>query len=248
MILKSGISVRIFSNGIMKDKVLQYLKGVDPKKVNVILNVNNPESYSIKSWKILNKTMKGLNKIARAGYTIHDRNFNGSWLISLIRKYNLKKVVRLGLAAPLADGGNKHLSALDHGQIGKYVVSFSKECDKHNIRIDFDCGFRLCSFTKKQIGQLYYDDNFPLLFCKGANDINIDLTMWRCFATSGLFNASMNDFNTVRDADKYFNDRFKNIQELGAEPKCRKCKHFIRKTCHGGCIGYALRSFKKGIN
>ena len=248
LIISNGFFVRLFTNGIMRNETVQFLKSYDPEKLQITLNVNYQGSYKQGQWGKLTSALRALNRITIPGHTIHDLKFDGKWLIELIKKYDLRKNIRLGIAAPLFGSDNTYISLRDHKRLGENVMRFSRECDDSGIQIIFDCGFRLCSFTEKQIGQLYYNDNAPLFSCPTVIDVNVDLTLWRCFATSNIFNAKLGDFKDLNAAREFFDKKFEKLRAVGADPACLECKHLAKKTCRGGCIGHTLKSFKAGPN
>lgn len=243
-ILASGLKIVIFTNGLMEEENVQYLEKMDPKKVSVIANMNTPADYFPSTWKKLNLTLQRISKITQLGHTIYNTQFDGSGLIESVKNNNLKTSIRLGIAAPLSVEENKFPPIDDHRKIAKRIVSFADDCDKNHITLVFDCGFKTCNFSEIEIGHMFHQDIFFRAHCHPVIDVNIDLTIWRCFATSKMFNAPLSDFKDVSEARKYFNKKFSKITFGGARKECKECRHFFRKTCSGGCLGYVINTLK----
>jgi len=244
MIVNEGLHFKIFSNGIIrKEKDVLFLRDIDDKMCDIAININAKNSYKRGEYGVVKETLKILHKKISLAFNIYKENFKVCFLIELIKKYNLKKKVRLGIASPVLGYNNQYVPLDKHRIIAKKIVEFVSKCDKTDISCSFDCGFTLCSFTKPECGELQYFNSPLATFCNTALDVAPDLTVWRCFATSALWNRNLTDFKNIDEALRFFEDKFKAFQEIGATEKCFRCKYLRRKQCGGGCLVHTLKSF-----
>ncbi|MFH1868901.1 MAG: radical SAM protein [Candidatus Omnitrophota bacterium] len=242
-ILDKGHEILLYSNGMIRKSVLAYLSKIKKEKWGMLLNVNIPQSYSKKEWSIINETMDTLSDKIGLGHTICRPDFRGDFIIKLIKKYRLIKCVRLGMAAPICGHKNLYLSFNGHKKAASRVVKFAQKCNLLDIYISFDCGFLLCSFTEKEIGRLFYY-NVPLTCtCTPVIDVGPDLMIWRCFATSMIWQKNLKDFKNLEEIYSFYVNKFKPFKKSGILKKCFRCKYLQRGQCVGGCLGHTLKSF-----
>lgn len=235
--------VNIFSNGIIKNSVIKFLNELNKKKWKMLLNINNLDSYSKFEIFSIDRTIGLLKSQIILGYNIYSINFNADHIIDYIEKYKLEKIIRLGIANPSPKHDNNSISLEEHRRIGLMIVRFAKKCNEHNISIDFDCGFTLCSFSKNDLGKLsLYGSPFQSI-CPGVIDVGIDLSVWRCFPTSSIFRKNLKDFRNLEEIKAFYRNKFFLFRSVGSTNKCFKCKRLILRECKGGCLGNTLKSF-----
>lgn len=244
MILTEGLNIKIYSNGIIRKDIISFLQSIDRNKWEMLLNINDLKSYTNKEWSRIHNVLKMLNKQITLGFNIYMVDFDAEFLIELIKKYELRNVVRLGTASPLYKQNNKFLSLKDHKKIAPKIVQFAKKCDVLDISVTFDCNFNLCSFTEKELGQLFYYNSPLETDCPTVIDVGPDLTLWRCFATSMIWNKKLTDFTNLDEINRFYMNKFKTFQRVGVLDKCFRCKYLRRQQCSGGCLGHTLKSFK----
>jgi hypothetical protein len=248
MILEAGLDIQLFTNGLMPDRVREYLRRQGRGRVRMLLNINDQSAYSREQDERLKTTLEALNDKITLGYNIYGAEFDIRFAARYIDEYKLQRAIRLGLAAPVYGRRNAYLPLRDHRRVAERIVEFARLFDRRDISFTFDCGFRLCSFTDKQIGELYYCNSPLRTTCKPVFDVSPGLKVWRCFATSLLHSADLRDFRDERQLNEYFDRKFQALAAIGAHDTCRSCKHFKRGQCHGGCLGYTLASFHKAEN
>lgn len=242
MLLENGFNITLFTNGIIKKDIVLFLKETEARKVKVILNIDEPEHYVEKEWTQIERTMKILGNKLQLGFTIYRTTFNMNFMLQLIETHNLVRGIRLGIASPIFGQNNKYLSPEEHKKIIPKIITFSNECDKLNVSFDFDCGFMLCSFTERNIGKIYYNKSLVRAVCNPVIDIGPDLSVWRCFATSMIYNKKLTDFEDVNEIEKFYNKKFRVFRKIGAKKECFSCKYLERSQCGGGCLGYTLKT------
>jgi radical SAM protein with 4Fe4S-binding SPASM domain len=244
MIMKEGLHFKLFSNGVIRRKKDRlFLRDIDAKRCNITININTEELYRKEEYALVKETLQNLHEKIRLGFNIYREDFDVAFLIELINKYNLKREIRLGIASPILGYSNQHIAIDKHRMVAEKIVNFAAKCDQSDISISFDCGFTLCSFTEEECGKLQYANSPLVVHCGPVIDVAPDLTVWRCFATSALWNKSLNDFNNVEEIERFYDNKFWRFRKVGATGKCFRCKYLRRKQCSGGCLAHTLKSF-----
>jgi len=241
MVLDSGLEIQLFSNGIIKKENVAFLNKIDRSMCEILININNPEFYSPHDWRIINYVLKTLQNRVSLGFNIHSTQVDMGFLLLLIKKYRLKKQIRLGMSLPVIGDDNKYLHLTDYRRITEKIIKFAKHCDKMDTVIIFDCGFRLCDFTEEECGRLAYFNSPLISHCRMPIDVGPDLTVWPCFVTSKLWNKKLTDFNNIKEIREFYINRIKQFKLLGTKNNCLKCKYLRRGQCSGGCLGHIFK-------
>jgi organic radical activating enzyme len=242
-LLKEGFFVHIFTNGIIKKEYVDFLSTVDRDKFSILINVNSLESYSKNELSLIKNTLKTLRSNVGLGFTIYKINFKPDFLLSLIMKYKLKKHIRFGMASPIWGYDNEYLSLMAHKKVARKITQFAKKCDIIDVSIGFDCGFTLCSFTENDCGRLFYYNARLSADCGHVIDVGPDLKVWRCFATSMIWNRMLTDFKDLDSIYKFYENKCMAFRRIGSFDKCLRCRYLERRQCAGGCLGHTLKSF-----
>ena len=244
LLLGQGFKPSIFSNGQMKKGVADFLAKNASKRIELVVNIHHPSSYQEREWAQISYVLKRLPKITNLGFNIYKENFNAGFMIRLIKRYGLCKKVRLGIANPLLGENNIYLSSGKHKGIIQRIVRFARACDAEDVMVQFDCGFTLCSFSRKQIGELCYLNAAPSFHCQGPIDVGPGLEVWRCFATSSLWVRKLSEFKNLSEIRNFYQKKFEPFRQIGSQKSCLNCKYLRRRQCGGGCLTYPLKSFK----
>jgi radical SAM protein with 4Fe4S-binding SPASM domain len=242
-IMKEGLSFTLFSNGIIrKEKDRLFLRDVDPKQCEIAININTEDFYGKAEYAVVKETLQSLHDKIQLGFNIYREDFDATFLIELINEYRLQRRIRLGIASPILGHNNQHVAIDKHRTVAEQIVKFADQCDQSDISINFDCGFTLCSFTEGECGKLQYANSPLVAYCAPVIDVAPDLTVWRCFATSALWNKNLNDFRNLEEIQQFFEKKFWKFQRVGATGKCFRCKHLRRKQCGGGCLAHTMKA------
>jgi cyclic pyranopterin phosphate synthase len=242
LILDSGIKIHLFSNGIVPFKHIEFLSLVDKDKCDILLNINPLQSYNRQEKINLTKTLVSLNNKISLGFTIYQENFSASFMLPIIKKYNLKKIIRISQAHRLFGFPNRYLPLSARSFVAKRIVNFAQECDRKDVVLNFDCGFSLCSFSVKDLGRLRLYGAGTNMLCNPVIDVSPDLTLFRCFATSKIWNKKLDDFNNLNQIYNYYQEKSLRFIRLGNNGKCLHCKYMERLQCAGGCLSFTLSS------
>jgi len=244
ILIKAGLYLDIFTNGLMKRDIVLFLKGLDPKKYRVLLNINSPKSYSKREWSILNRTARLLgNTQLSLSFNIYQLEFNMDFTIDFIQRYHLVKRIRVGLATPIFGSNNKYVEITEYPKIGNKILDFVEKIRGTGILLVFDCGFTLCSFTDEQLGRLFRFGTHLFFHCESVIDVGPDLSVWSCFATSQIWNRKLTDFTDLNAVIDFYQEKFSGFHRVGSRSSCLRCEHLRLGNCSGGCLGHTLKEF-----
>lgn len=237
-----GFYISIFTNGIFSEQKRKFLS--KKNNLTLLLNINHPENYTDIEWQAVNATMQDLSKNIYLGFNIYKIGTSFSFLLDLIKKYNLQRKIRLGVANPTLGNNNIYLGIEAQRKISDKIVGFSRKCNMCNVGLSFDCGFILCAFTRRQLGELCYNTGYvPKTNCYPPIDISPDLKVFYCFALSTKSDVKLMDFKSVSEITDYFNNKFAAFKRIGGMDRCFKCKYLNRQQCGGGCLTHVLKTF-----
>lgn len=244
MLIDSKLKVLLFTHGLMDPKNMEFLHDTPEELISMLFNVNEVSSYSRSKIDILENNLAALRHRVTLGFTIARSDFSLQYHLDLIARYELQPVVRLGIAAPIWGESNQHVSLAEHPYVAEQITAWSYKCEKAGVQLSFDCGFLLCSFTNEQLGQLCRMGSFLTAHCSGPIDVGPELDVWRCFATSMIWNKKLNDFSTIDEINDYFTRKFNKFRSIGSLDECFTCPKLPSGLCAGGCLGHTLRSFQ----
>jgi MoaA/NifB/PqqE/SkfB family radical SAM enzyme len=236
-LIREGFIIVLFSNGTFPERVSDYLKHTPPNSLNIILNMNHRDTYTSIQWKNVERNLKTLNNIISLGFTIYQKQFDYSSVLEYIKKYDLKKEIRLGISLPIVNGDNTFVPYDDFKEIGRRIVEFSAASFKNKISFGLDCGFIVCMFNREQLGILQLNNVNLNFLCDGAIDIGKNGRIWRCFPLYSIYNTNLDKFDSVNALKEYY-DQLLPVKKNGISGNCGNCKHFIQKICSGGCYGF----------
>lgn len=245
-LLEEGFGVQIFTNGIIPPKVLSYIKTIPAHKFHSVVNINPPEEYRESEWEVLERTLETLGESASLGLNIDAVDFSFSHIYELIKSYNLKKYLRLGIAQPILGAANRYVPFHQYQDLTPRIMRLVQKANQRNVIVMFDCGFTLCMFTPAQLGQLYLAQARISFHCNAAIDIGPDLTIWHCFPLSGVENIKLDKYKDAQGVFDYYRKRMASYRRMGASERCRDCRYLLRGQCPGGCLAHTINRFKTG--
>lgn len=235
----AGYFVKIFTNGV--SRVLRKgLSGMKTDSLAIILNLNTPDTYSEKERTEIETNCRAFGPALQLSFNIYTPDFSWDFLRHIILKCGIKPTIRLGITQPIQGASNIYLNEKDMPETYGRIVTMVEYLAKSGINVGFDCGFRLCGFTKSERGILAECGVEFLFACRPVLDIGPDLMVWRCFPFSTDRCVKLTDFKTFDEIVTYFNRRWERVQRLGNTDQCQTCMNLKSATCHGGCLSRTL--------
>ena len=243
--LRHNFHVHIFSNGIMKPEIAEFLNHIPDKKISLLCNVSPQAQDSDRKIAKRDYALQCLGKVAHVGMTVTSPHFEYRSLIDMIKRFGLRKRIRLGIAQPIVGQQNEFLKPDDYREAGRSIIRMVKDCFKQDILVGFDCGLTLCMFDKEEIGTLMKCSEGFVIRCRPILDIGPDLDVWHCFPLSEVLISSFDNFANRNDTVKYYQDLIKPYRVLGCMPECFQCRYLRRGQCSGGCLAHAMSTLNR---
>ena len=243
--LSRGFYVNILSNCLWSEDKNEYFSSISPTRMGFLLNVDHPDTYEASEWAAIQRNLRsvGGRRNTTLSFNIFEEKPRGDYVFELAQDYDVRKI-RLSFSMPVVFGDRRNISLPIEGYeaLAPYVVGFTEKAKSLGITVRMDNTVPLCMFTKEQLADLLLDEvidpkrNFV---CFPAIDVGPDLSVWRCFGTSGLYNRHLDDFKDLNDLYGYYEAAFKHLQEeVFPMEKCYECE-YAGARCQGGCIGYS---------
>ena len=240
-LLGEGLDIKLFTGGLVPRRAIDYLKTLDPKKLTILINVSsfgNPLEL-----KRIKNSICELSKYAVLAYTIHELDFNPSFLIDWIKEKNCRPYIRLGIGLPIVNATHPLIHPRQYKTIAQHILRLAERCDKNNISLKFDCGFTFCMFTPEELGYLCTWNCGTHFCCSSILDIGPNLDVWPCFPLSPMIKTHLDEFETQQDILDFFSLKTQNYRFFGVYDSCHTCKYKQRKQCAGGCLSHTIRCF-----
>ncbi len=245
--LKRGFHVNILSNSLWSEDNNNLFSSVPPTKINFLLNIDHPDTYSSSNWAKIENNLSSLQGIHNVtlSFNIFERTPKVDYIFDLVSKYNFTNL-RLSFSMPVVFGGsiNSCLPIEDYKYLAPFVEDFIGKAKNLGASVKMDNTVPICMFSKDQLadyllrGVLDLNNNFA---CRPAIDIGPDLLVWRCFGTSGLFNRKLDEFSSLFDIYEYFERVFKPYKfKVLPMDECYECSYAKDEICQGGCNGYSI--------
>jgi len=177
-------------------------------------------------------------------FNIFERKPKAEYIFRLVSQFGFH-TIRLSFSMPVVFGDrkNEYLPISEYRDLAPFVLGFLRRADRLGVTVRVDNTVPPCMFTPAQVGRLILRgviDPRRNFVCNPAIDVGPDLSVWRCFGTSGLFNRNLDDFRTLAELEDYYQAALRPLQYgVYPMPECASCEYARREVCQGGCIGYA---------
>jgi radical SAM protein with 4Fe4S-binding SPASM domain len=239
--------IKLFTNGLLPESLLAYLIDYEGPALSIILNIHHPSEYPSGQWDKLKKVMMGLGDKITLGYNIYQTGNDFGFLLELFRQYKVSHHVRLGLTQPILGVNNIHLPLESLPDVAQEIVAAAHLFTREGLFFSFDCGFPFCMFSLDQHQELLSCAIKFRSSCNPVVDIGPDLSVWRCFPLSSIYNRRLQEFETRMDIEYYYSELFRSYRQFGIYPRCTECDYKIQGLCSGGCLSRVLREFQGSV-
>ncbi len=243
-VLKAGLQVNLFTGGLFSNRVKSYLKTLDPKKVTIMFNVSCTNSnHGNGEWDQIATNTHDLAPLATLGYTIYDIDTDLTFLADLVTAYRCRPRIRLGIGVPIIDADHPLIHPKTYKLLAQNILRLAERCDKHDIALQFDCGFTLCMFTPEELGYLRVWNCDAKFVCSPIVDIGPYLDVWPCFPMAKVFKRQLSQFASRQGIIEKIIQKTQPYRTFGVHDDCYECKYKKRGQCAGGCLAHTIRSF-----
>jgi radical SAM protein with 4Fe4S-binding SPASM domain len=151
--------------------------------------------------------------------------------------------VRLGLAQPVCGGQNRYLHPKQYPAVGKRIVALAQKMAEVGLRVEFDCGFVRCMFSKEDLDDLSAAGAYAEWRCNAVLDIDLAGRVSHCFPLSEHFNIQLVKNVCAAELRDGFAARTRPYRVAGIYKACSSCDYKARQECTGGCLAAAMLRF-----
>lgn len=237
----AGMSVTVFTNGLIPDGALNALAGLDPEVCTVVVNMNAAVTSDEQERR--NHSLRILGSRVTPGITLISPDFTLLPVVSAIRAYGLNPLIRIGLSHPTRKGFNHALHPKRYSALGQALFEQSFLTAKYGIGMDADCGFVRCMFGDK-FSQLTANGFRYASNCTPVLDLCTGNVVLPCFALSNLVQLDGRNFRHEGEAYERLTEMLKPFHNFGIYPECAECAYFETESCCGGCLAARLRRMR----
>ena len=251
--------IYLYTNGLN----LYKYETLNNHKFNILINCNPEEEIGENNFENLRNSIKHLREIKSSkislGVNINEHIDDYSYIFELLEIIDLD-IVRVSYAISNIEKENSTNILDSFIKIKPIIISFYKQCLKHNVIPNLDCNSIpyciLDSNDRKiimkilELSKSKYTHKKINIFpnsCTPVLDIFPNLTVGRCFGLSKYIKVHIENFSKMSDIEKYF---IKEIDEYAKsvfiDKKCKDCKYRLIDKCNI-CMSYKIKdilSFK----
>ncbi|MBN2149511.1 MAG: radical SAM protein [Anaerolineales bacterium] len=249
---QAGLSVIVFSHGLMPPTALECLMALPPEACTVLVNMNAsnlPTGPTHQEHAARIETLRLLGSRALPGYTVTSPAFDLTFLLSAIQQSACQQKIRLGLANPILKGSNHFLHPRQYRFVGQKIASFAPIAAEAGVRLEFDCGFVRCMFDNREMDTLiraHVDIGFH---CSPIVEITTSGNALHCFALGSQFALQLEPREMcaclAADLRTEIVQRSAPYRLAGIYRECSNCIFKERDECSGGCLSHTLRRFQR---
>ncbi len=244
--LERNFDILLFTNGLINNKVLQFLKDIPNDKLSLLLNTIHPNEKNEPGTERQKHTMKELGEKIAVGVNLFSDNQDLHYLLEYIIEFGLKKEIRLGISHSVLSENNVFLHPKDYKKIGQKIALFKLEAQEYDITFGFDCGFVPCMFPPDSIELLKEELKKAGNCCHPIVDLLTDGTFIACYPLNNNKKISLNKEVTAKENIALFEKSLEPYQTVGIYPYCSSCPLFS-KQCNGGCMAFRIHRFEKVV-
>lgn len=246
--IENGFKPVLFSNGLLSARTAADLQRFRSTDVQIVINVNDPDSQSIKETQAQRDTWSRLAAFCMLGFNIHKPNTSLDFLVDLTEKFELRRSIRLGLAHPRLDGSNDYLLPKNYPQVGERIHDFYGKARQRGIRVEFDCGFVPCMFPAALLKTLIADVGTFVSGCGPIPDILPDGTVTHCYPLASVSRCSLDKKNVSAGLKRKLEYPLQLYRKLGIYQECLQCPLKKGGVCGGGCLSAAMQRLRSASN
>lgn len=254
-VLDRDIRVNVLSNCLWDSSKNGLFSRISPTRLGFLLNIDHPETYVEKQWKIIEENLSSVQERENTtlSFNIFEKVPKFDYIFDLVSRYSIRNL-RLSFSMPVFFGGvnNTYLSMENYKELTPFLMAFVRKAESIGVKVRIDNTVPICMFSKSDLGELLLTGTLEPkrnFVCFPALDIGPDLSIWRCFGTSALFNKKLDDFNSLQEIYDYYCQVFSFLQfKVYPMEECYSCEYSKKQMCQGGCIGFSAREYIKSHN
>jgi radical SAM protein with 4Fe4S-binding SPASM domain len=243
MVQERGLRPLVFSNGLMPEATIRYLEEA-PDSFSVLINITAFEESSQEKRKLQTSVLRRLGSRVSLGMNIDDPMVQYDFVLELFERFNLARIVRLGLAHPSLRGNNHFLHPRYYAEAGSRLARFAAHAREGGVELKLDCGFVACMFSPEELEALGDAVEHVGSRCNPILDILPDGEVVSCYPLAGFHREPLPDHHDASWLRARFVERLKPFDSLGVLRQCSSCAFKDDDKCNGGCRAAAMRRLR----
>lgn len=237
--------IHVFTNAMMSKEIADFLASLPKDRLSILCNISPQANDTERQISLRNYALDRLGDRVTLGITVTEPEFDYEFLLDHIRRFKLRKSIRIGVAQPIVGKDNVYLKTSDYRAAGRSIANMARACVKSDVLIGFDCGMTLCMFSEEELGVLATSSEGYSSLCDPIIDIGPNLDVWHCFPLSEVLMTNMRHFKTRREMVNYYRMLITPYKNLGCRPECLRCDYKRRGQCFGGCMAHAMNALNR---
>jgi Radical SAM superfamily/4Fe-4S single cluster domain len=242
--LARNLMVKVFSNGLMPERAVEFLQAVPQGKVIVLLNVNLLPGSGLPDVNGQQRVLERLGPAITVGLNIaHPCQSQPYPLLDLIRQYKLAPTMRVGIAHPRIGGSNQALHPRYYATVGRRLGSFMAHAKGEGISVGLDCGFVPCMFPE-EAREILKEQHFGASPCIPVLDILTTGELISCYPLEALGQVPLSATADAAALRTLFESKLSQVRQTTLFPDCVECREYLSHVCPGGCLAASLRRLR----
>jgi hypothetical protein len=244
-LLARGIQVRVFTNGLGRDELMDEIEGIRPRsRFKFVVNVNFPEIESERNRERQERFINRFAPICDLGLNVFRADLDPLFLADLARRTGVRnRRIRVGLAQPIVGEANQFLGLDYYRQVAANVVRLAEAVFDLGMVVSLDCGFPLCSFTDEQLGRLRRVRADTKFVCTTATDLAPGRQAWSCFPLAKHNRITIDRSVSLKELEGRFLGMLEGYRQRfsrGVFAECAECAYLRHRVCDGGCLAHVI--------
>ncbi len=236
-----GLTLLLFSNGRMPEKVLERLMGFPQDRLTILLNVHGDDDFQ--SGKRRNSILGVLRRLGAniiLGCNLHSPGVNPDFMLPLIREFGLIPEIRLGLAHPRIGAANRFLHPRHYRSVGARIGALAVKMQARGVRLELDCGFTPCMFDATELRLLKGLGAVPGKRCNPLPDLLPDGRLVPCYPLADVIHVDWRDDDDCTSVQDLMIKQLERYRRIGVFSDCGECPLRRENRCNGGCLAAAM--------
>lgn len=238
--------ILVFSHGLIASRSLDALMALSPDECTVLVNMNasrHLDGPTEAETRRRAEVVRQLGPRALLGWTIARPVLSLEPLLALIQEAHSRRVLRVGLAQPAPQRGNRYLHPKQYLQVGRALAEFAPRAAEAGVSLELDCGFVRCMFSEPDLAQLRACGAQVDWRCSPVLDIDLNNEALHCFP---LADRSHTPFfiETAANLRAQLAARVAPWRQAGIYAECSDCAVRRAGDCSGGCLAQTLQRFR----
>lgn len=235
-----GLSLLLFSNGLMPRKAIERLGRFPGERLSILLNTHCPDTQPERETKRFRLVCRELGSRIMLGRNVHGPNVALDFMLPLIGEFGLLPEIRVGLAHPRFGAENVFLHPRHYRHAGGRLGAFARLAKSRGVKIEFDCGFVPCMFAEDDLRMFAEWGEIPGKRCNPLPDFLPDGRFIPCYPLADAISMNCHENSTNDGVQAFFGKKLESFRRAGIFKQCQICELRQENICNGGCLAVAM--------